>query len=280
MGSLEGLRRPQDFDRKLTNQERQYIEDNLNIIHGVINERFKGIVKTVPYEDLFQEGYFGLHRAILTWNEKVKLSTRAYTNIQWEIVHYLNTKETPLGIYVPKNYVSGKNKEREMRAKGKEITEEIKHEIYGVSKATRDKIDFALRMGYSIDTPTRICSDEEEGLCYIDFRTTRPITETIRDTEEEAITNLRIREMREEVRRALEPYKEKSPSKYKIVKRWIETDGMAKKKLAKEIGMSYANINWHIKEFVDEFRKGINEEYNHGGENGIYGRRMAGSWKN
>ncbi|EQH16148.1 RNA polymerase sigma factor, sigma-70 family protein [Clostridioides difficile DA00211] len=90
-----------DYVRSLEERNKLF-EDNINLVHFIISRYFNYFLRKYPYlkEDLFQEGYIGLHKATCCFDEsKGKFSTIAFPYI----LGYL-TKFTTR--YVKKHYRS------------------------------------------------------------------------------------------------------------------------------------------------------------------------------
>lgn len=79
--------------KKLTEQEQKMVEDNVGLVHLVINTRWSTYKDL--YEDFFQEGCLGLSRAVQIYDEtKGAFSTIAYHYINGYIIRYFNFKES------------------------------------------------------------------------------------------------------------------------------------------------------------------------------------------
>ena len=67
----------------------EMITDNLDLVHFVINKRYKGALKRYEYDDLFQAGCIGLIKAVDGYDGTIaKLSTYAVRGIDLAIRQY------------------------------------------------------------------------------------------------------------------------------------------------------------------------------------------------
>lgn len=82
---------------KLNNEQSLMVENNMKIVNDVINKHYRSAVKYCR-NDLIQNGYIGLMKAVKVYTEKeidnVSFSTVAYRYIKNEINRYLMTYES------------------------------------------------------------------------------------------------------------------------------------------------------------------------------------------
>lgn len=78
---------------KLTEKQQKMVEDNMGLVHSVINKNWK--THSDLRDDFTQEGYAGLSRAVQMYDEsKGKFSTIAYHYINGYILRYFTYNET------------------------------------------------------------------------------------------------------------------------------------------------------------------------------------------
>ncbi len=72
------------------------IENNMNLVHGVIHKYFDGYRKYIDYDDMFQVGCLALVKANKNYNsdKKNKFETYAYQSIYNEIMKMINKERT------------------------------------------------------------------------------------------------------------------------------------------------------------------------------------------
>lgn len=255
MKKLEGVRRPQDFSRKLTKEENEVILDKLRLIDSVIKNHFKSLLDKIPYEDLYQEGYIGLHRAIITKTDKSKLTTWAYQNIRWDILHYLNTKETPLGIYIPLNYMEQRQREiRVEELRDNPMTDKERFELYNLSKDTQEKLDLIFSGVGSTDSPVGSGETESESLTLLELGTTENVYLGIPQTEEIALRNLEVEDKFKKLRKTLSRYKTSNPKKYAVLNSWMGRSEEPQIEIARDFGLSNSTVNNYINDFIKEVK--------------------------
>ncbi|EGT4848582.1 TPA: sigma-70 family RNA polymerase sigma factor [Clostridioides difficile] len=88
-----------DYVRSLEERNKLF-EDNINLVHFIISRYFNYFLRKYPYlkEDLFQEGYIGLHKATCCFDEsKGKFSTIAFPYISGHLKRFTTG-------YVKKHY--------------------------------------------------------------------------------------------------------------------------------------------------------------------------------
>ncbi|EMJ5513362.1 sigma-70 family RNA polymerase sigma factor [Clostridioides difficile] len=74
-------------------ERNKLFEDNINLVHFIISRYFNCFLRKYPYlkEDLFQEGYIGLHKATCCFDEsKGKFSTIAFSYISGYLKTFTN----------------------------------------------------------------------------------------------------------------------------------------------------------------------------------------------
>lgn len=78
----------------MNREQEQWIENNLKLISKVIYDNFRKTLNKVEYDDLFQEGYIGMHKAITTFDASLgnKLSSYVYIMVKYEIQNYFYRK--------------------------------------------------------------------------------------------------------------------------------------------------------------------------------------------
>lgn len=236
--------------KKLTDEQEKMILDNLKLIDLVLNDRFSSVFSEVPYEDLWQVGYFGLHEAVLTKTDKGKLNTWAYNKIRWEVLQYLNIYETPAGVKIPRNYMMRYQQEiRKREVEGKKMDQKEREEHYQLSEESLKMFDMTVRRVLSTDETVKNSNRGEEGtMTFLDVSTTENLSNNIPPTEVIAIGNLEREERWKLVYKGLEELKSGHETRYEAIRKWV-TEFKSQRKIAEELDRTSELIYTYTKDF-------------------------------
>lgn len=239
---------------KLTEEHMREVEENLNLIDGAVNKYFRTLVDIYGYEDLYQAGYIGLHRAVATKDKYKNLTTWAYMNIRWEVSEHMNKANTPLGISIPKNIVHSKLTEERM---DEELSDKEREKFYNMNIDSIRRLDEAYRSnGISIDTELNVGSESRDSITLLDTHVTS-LTSRISDTEIIAIENMSLQEYRRIIDSLLERYSEHHYGRYNTVKTYIENLDAPMTEISRIVGKGRRSVTNDVNIFKRDFKEKI-----------------------
>ena len=104
--------------KQLSKEREHYVADNINLVYSVVNKMCYGLPYKIDMEDLIQEGYMGLIKAAINFDETagIQFSTYAVTSIRRTVCRYIgnNAYDFSISQYYRDKYNEYKKLQNEM----------------------------------------------------------------------------------------------------------------------------------------------------------------------